>query len=328
MLWKGHSAEPEIRFRAASGGALTSLCLFVLESGLVDQIVHIAPDPNRPLLSKPHRSCTREQILQAMGSRYSPSAPLSDIADVLADRRTFAFVGKPCDVTALHNLSRTDERLREVCKYTFTVFCGGFSELGEFHPLLQRWKISEDELSWFRFRGHGCPGPTAAGTKDGRSFALNFWELWGHESTWKTPFRCKICPDGIGLSADIAVLDCWEGADPKQEDEGWNAFLARTEAGEHIVKAALAANYITFTEPWTSDHLEWSQPHHSRRRRAIRARYAALADAGVPVPKVEEQALSALSYDPDSDSFAEEVAGTMKKLSAGVNRRALPKQRV
>ena len=30
--------------------------------------------------------------------------------------------------------------------------------------------------------------------------------FWGEESTWRVPFRCKICPDAIGESVDIAAL--------------------------------------------------------------------------------------------------------------------------
>ncbi|MET2832450.1 Coenzyme F420 hydrogenase/dehydrogenase, beta subunit C-terminal domain, partial [Mesorhizobium shangrilense] len=325
MLWKGYSSDPEIRFQASSGGALTSLSLFVLESGLVEQIVHLAPDPNRPMLSRPHRSRTREQVLAAMGSRYSPSAPLSDIADVLAEGRTFAFVGKPCDVTALQNLSRLDERVAQLCKYTFTLFCGGFPGLGKYRPLLSEWNVAENDLSWFRYRGHGCPGQTAAGTKDGRTFQVNFWDLWDDETTWQSYFRCRFCPDSIGLSADIAAMDCWQDANPKQEDEGWNSLLARTEAGEQVLKEALEANYIKLTEPWTSEHLEWSQPHQSRRRRGILARYAAFADAGVPVPRVEETALEFVSHEPGSEAFAAEQAWTARKLTAGANRRPTPK---
>ena len=41
------------------------------------------------------------------------------------------------------------------------------------------------------------------------------------------PFRCKICPDAIGESADVAALDTWPGGSPKGEDEGFNAVIAR-----------------------------------------------------------------------------------------------------
>ena len=45
------------------------------------------------------------------------------------------------------------------------------------------------------------------------------------------PFRCKICPDAIGDTADIAALDTWVGGSPKKEDEGFNAAIVRTEKG-------------------------------------------------------------------------------------------------
>ena len=48
--WQGHAADPEIRHRGSSGGAVTALALFALQSGLVGGVAHIAAradDPRR-----------------------------------------------------------------------------------------------------------------------------------------------------------------------------------------------------------------------------------------------------------------------------------------
>ena len=31
-------------------------------------------------------------------------------------------------------------------------------------------------------------------TKDGREHDREYNSFWGEESTWRVPFRCKICP--------------------------------------------------------------------------------------------------------------------------------------
>ena len=73
---------------------------------------------------------------------------------------------------------------------------------------------------------------------------MRYTDFWGEdESGWSLPFRCKVCPDGIGESADIAVSDTWPGGspDPKTEDQdaGANAMIARTVAGHELLEAAI-----------------------------------------------------------------------------------------
>ena len=58
------------------------------------------------------------------------------------------------------------------------------------------------------------------------------------------PFRCKICPDAIGDSSDIAALDTWRGGSPKGEDEGFNAAIVRTKKGLGLLNEAAKAGYI------------------------------------------------------------------------------------
>ena len=74
-------------------------------------------------------------------------------------------------------------------------------DLSEIHH-----KVKEDELSIFRYRGFGNPGRMYIKTKDGREYDREYNSFWGEESTWRVPFRCKICPDAIGESADVAAL--------------------------------------------------------------------------------------------------------------------------
>ena len=165
---RGYASDPAIRFRAASGGALTALGIHLIETRKVDYVMHLRADPDRPLLSKAHRSYTRDDVVTASGSRYTASAPLAGIMEALDEGRPFAFIGKPCDVTALANLARQDARVGKLCRYTLTIVCGGFSELSKFRDLLTAWDMDERDVTRFSYRGNGCPGPTAATTKDGR----------------------------------------------------------------------------------------------------------------------------------------------------------------
>jgi len=318
---RGHSSDTAVRFKSASGGSLTALAIHILEAGKADFILHVRHDPDRPLLSLATRSYTREQVIAASGSRYTATAPLIEFAQILDEGRPFAIVAKPCDLTAVANLGRLDPRVDELCKYRLAMVCGGFSELSRFRDQLELWNIDESELTRFSFRGNGCPGPTAATTYDGRHEEITYWDFWGNEDTWRTFFRCKICPDAVGLSADIAVLDIWDDCNPTSENDGWNAVICRTARGESLLNEAETRGDFVIDMPWTISDLDRAQPHQTRKRRAVRARLGAMQTAGLPFPVCEDPGLTAISLDPMSDEFRNETDGTLKRLAKGAHTR-------
>ena len=111
-------------------------------------------------------------------------------------------------------LAKSDERVDRYCKYIFTLVCGGFQELTKSQEFIDSFNVKEEELEEFRYRGFGNPGRMYIKTKDQREFDKDYNSFWGDESNWKVPFRCKICPDAIGESSDIAALDTWRGGSP------------------------------------------------------------------------------------------------------------------
>jgi len=227
-MYYSWSTDPKIRFQSSTGGLLNGLSLFLLEKNKVDFIMHTAGDKDNPMRNVVKYSYNKEDLTNCESrSRYGPSSPLSEFHLALDKKQTFAFVGKPCDAGAIRLLAKTDERVNQYCKYIFTLVCGGFQELTKSQEFIDSFNVKEEELEAFRYRGFGNPGRMYIKTKDQREFDKDYNSFWGDESNWKVPFRCKICPDAIGESSDIAALDTWRGGSPKGEDEGINAAMIR-----------------------------------------------------------------------------------------------------
>ena len=70
--------------------------------------------------------------------------------------------------------------------------------------------------------------------------------------------------------------------------------------------------------------LDDCQPHQVRKRRAIRARYAALAEEGVLHPITEDGGLDTVAYEPGSKQYDWEQAGTRMRLERGDHLRIIP----
>jgi spermidine/putrescine transport system permease protein len=322
-LLKGHATDEEIRFRASSGGVISAIARFLLDSRRVDFILHVAVDPAAPLRSKVQVSRDRDSILAGASARYGPAAPLETIDDLLALDRPFAVIGKPCDIAGIRNLMRSDERAARLIRLTIAFFCAGVSSLRISEGIVGKYGLRPEDVKVLRYRGHGCPGATHIEAKDGRVFTQTYDDTWSEELNQEIQFRCKICADGTGEQADIACGDAWIGADgyAYAEHDGWNSIVARTEAGDRLLLELDAAGAIA-TAPITTDDLGRMQPHQVERKRAVLARLAGLALRLQPRPRYAGFRLLANAWT-GRKIFWENLRGTFRRVGRGANREEL-----
>ena len=333
-LLEAHAGDPEIRYKAATGGVLSALSLFLLESGRVDFILHARASSSRPSFGEYHISRGRAGVLEGAGSRYGPTATLAAIEEVLALGEPFAFVGTPCDVTALRNLARQDARVDQLCQMMMAPVCGGFMETPALAKRLSGFGVDYEKLTALRYRGHGCPGPTRMEEEGGRVTEKSYLDFWGEDdSQWSLPWRCKICADGIGEAADIAASDVWPGGSPSREqaenhdlDPGSNAVLARSARGRALVEAALAAGALVSLGERSARDLDLWQPHQVKKKRAIWARYQGMADAGHLLPETERLRLKELYETNPPDDNRRERDGARRRASEGKASEPRPRQ--
>jgi coenzyme F420 hydrogenase subunit beta len=316
--WAG---DPEVRFEGSTGGVLSALGIYLLESKRVDFILHVKTSSSEPSFGERCLSFSEADVIEAAGSRYGPAAALIDIGEVLDRNQPFAFIGKPCDISALRNYAKQDERVDRLVKYWLTLVCGGFGTPQGTIEFYKRVGIDPDQVTGLRYRGSGCPGPTRVETAEGAQ-EFHYIDYWGEdETTWSLPFRCKICPDAIGEAADIAVADTWFGGSPIREDSiddpGTNAIIARTVAGEELVAAAAADGALTIEYDIVPDIVSAYQPHQVNKKYAVWARHQGLADAGHIVPHTERLRIEELARDlpPSTNEFQRE--GTRKRVEIG-----------
>jgi coenzyme F420 hydrogenase subunit beta len=314
---RGHAGDPVLRHRASSGGALSALAQFLLESGRVEVIVHVAASRRAPMRSERHLSFDRLDVLEACGSRYGPAATLRGLPALLEAGRPFALIGKPCDVGAVRSLARVDPRVDRHMRYALSMICGGASELGKSQDVLARFGVAERDLALFRYRGHGSPGPTRIETRDGRVHELTYGEMWQDEATWRLQSRCKICPDAIGEAADIVAGDTWPDGSPPGEDAGFNSIVARTAAGTELLEAAVAAGALTVCEPLTARRLDSFNPHQVAKKRAVGARLLALRLTGSPVPRVRRLRIARLALRAGLLLALREARGVLRRRRTG-----------
>jgi coenzyme F420 hydrogenase subunit beta len=283
----GWATDDGLRFAGSSGGALSAILVHLLASGMVDAVLQTAASPDLVTGNAAVVSTDAAAIRVAAGSRYAPSAPLADLPLHLATGRRFAFVGKPCDAAALRAIAAADPEVERAFPVILSFFCAGVPSLAGAEEVLQALGVEPAEVAAFRYRGMGWPGRATATLKDGSERSMSYHDSWGKILSRHVQMRCKICPDGVGMTADIVCADAWESDDkgyPRfAEAPGVSLVLARTPLGAEIVASAIAAGHLQ-TLSFDPAALEPIQPGQCSRRRSTFARLLALRLAGRPVP--------------------------------------------
>ena len=319
----GAATDAQVRYEGSSGGAITALLIHALESRLVDRVLHIAPDPNAPSRNVTSISRTPAEILARAGSRYSASSPMEFIEAALVEGGAMAFVGKPCDASALRRLARLDPRVAQHVPLVLSFFCGGIPSHAGVDRIFDTMGVAPDEVLEFRYRGRGWPGTCAARTKD-RSVEMTYAESWGGHLSKEVQFRCKICPDAVGGVADIACADAWYGGESGyptfDEQEGRSLIVARSAAGERLVAAAVAAGKLD-VKPLAIGEIDKMQPSQSSRKRVVLARVAALVLAFQPRPQMSGLKVAAAFRRASAREAAQNLIGTLRRTLTGTRSR-------
>jgi coenzyme F420 hydrogenase subunit beta len=324
----GHARDESLRHVASSGGVATAAASFLLEEGLADVVLHVSADEEKPVRSRARISRTREEVVGGVGARYGPAAPLQLLHSILNRGERIVVVAKPCDIAAVRNLARTDDRVDRLLIATITFLCAGLPSHGVSRNIIGKYSLAESDVQLLRYRGHGCPGPTRIETRHGTVFEQTYQETWSNELNQGIQFRCKICPDSTGEQADLVCSDAWDGAEgyPIGDGSGMNAIIVRTPKGRMLLDGMIAAGVVA-AEPMPASKLMTMQPHHARRKTQIIPRLVGLALAGQPVPSYRNLRLFRAAVLGAAYALSN-VRGMMKRVRRGNNREHIPAARI
>lgn len=273
-VYVGNALDKDVHYRGSSGGVLSALSLYLLDSGQVDFVAHIGVSKESPLLNVMQMSVTKDDIIHAAGSRYAPSSPLAVIKEYLDTGKKFAFIGKPCDVAALRSYAKYEPRIAKQIPYMFSFMCAGMPSIHGTYKLLESLGADRNNLESFRYRGDGWPGMAKAVTKDGAVYETDYNSSWGNILGRYLQFRCKICPDGTGEFADVVCADAWyskDGYPDFTERDGRSLIMTRSASGEALYQAAKAAGYIDADNIPASD-IALMQPYQVTRKKLVLGR--------------------------------------------------------
>jgi len=306
-----------LRKKASSGGVISAIAVYLLESGAVDGIIHIRADENNPTKTVCQVSSTREAIVEGCGSRYAISSPWLALSEIIESNKKYVAVGKPCDIKALRRVKDAEGKYSNIL-YLLSFFCAGLPSKQANERLLQELGCSGEECKSLTYRGNGWPGYATAMDGNGKEYTMEYSKAWGGILGRDVHPYCRVCFDGIGEAADIACGDGWyisENQTPDfSERDGRNIVLVRTDLGEEIYRAAVDAGAIISTEWENLSQLEIIQNYQFTRRTTMRERLIAYRIFGRRVPQYDKKKLTMLSKKGIMKEKVRVFLGTAKRI--------------
>ena len=319
----GYSADKSIRHDASSGGALTSICLYLLRNHMVDAVIHVAENTDDPLESIAVISKTEEEIIGRAGSRYCSTNTLINIKELLQMDQKYVLVGKPCDITAIRNYSKINPEVDKKIIYMLSFFCAGAPSRIAQEKLLEKVGCPQEKCEHIKYRGDGWPGYATVIDSDGQKHSTTYQEAWRKTLGRDIRLACRVCIDGIGELADISCCDAWHyDKELKktlfEEAEGRNLIFARTQKGSALLKEIIeSGELICIDEEIKLDDIRKIQGYQYHRRATLLFAIAALKLCGRAVPNYNKRLLLKYSKQIDLRSKLGVFKGTVVRIVKG-----------
>lgn len=321
----GHSTDDNVRFKASSGGVITALCLYLIDHKVVDGAIQTRKSSEDPRLTETIVSVNREDVMTCCGSRYTTSSPLMQIKQQLEPGKTYAFVGKPCDVSALRMYQKafSDEWCKQI-KYLLTFYCAGQPSLNANNKLLTALGCNDvNDCVDLRYRGYGWPGRAMAKLKDGTENTMDYESSWMKILGRDTRRICRFCTDGTGEYSDISCGDAWYLDSTNHPDfterPGRNIIFARTDEGMSLMEAAIREGYIN-AEDFSmsrSNEIKLFQPYHYTRKASLSTLKIAINLCGRDFPLYDMKKLKKFAKGFPLKSKLYRFLGTLQRIKQG-----------
>jgi len=244
--YTGYSSNEELRTKAASGGVISQLLIWLLDSGYIDGALVTCFNNNEPLKVKSFIATTREEIVSAMGSKYAPVSygeAVNQIKKFIGSR--IVVVGLPCHIHGFRKLMDINKDVREKVIGLFSLFCSGSQSFNYSTYILSNAGLKIDNLQYLAYR-EGHPSGMVARTAEKEFFK----EYKKYNLPLKATFyprRCLLCVDMFGELADVNFGDI-HCEITQEAGTGINAIITRSRKWQEVLLEAERTGAISLSE--------------------------------------------------------------------------------
>jgi coenzyme F420 hydrogenase subunit beta len=233
-MWLARASDAEVLPRGQDGGVVTAMLAWMLETGELEGVAVSKPREDKPWFDEPYVARTREELLQAAGSRYTYcSTPLALKEAAEMKLKSVGLVGVSCEATAVREMGAQGiRRWSRMVRFVAGLMC---NETFAYEPFIfeivqGRYGIDTDRITKINVKGD-----VFVTLDDGEDVVIPLDECKPYANEW-----CHHCPDFAAEHADISYGGLGM--------TGWTMCIVRTEYGQEIWKQALDAGVLETRE--------------------------------------------------------------------------------
>jgi coenzyme F420 hydrogenase subunit beta len=245
----GYSTNSDIRKKSASGGLISSLLIYLLNTGKIDgAIVTKLKYNGQTVETIPFIARTEEDILSASGSFYLPvnfSEVIKEIQKL--DEEKFAIVALPCVISNLRKAKENFPFLDKRIKYMFGLFCSNNFNYSVLDFIKNKAKITHNEnFVAINFRSE-WPEYVLLMRTSKKEYKLDskYWNFLFTLKMYLLSDRCLTCNDCLAEYADISFGDAWIRSIKKTDKIGTSICISRTKECDELLSSANINGFIS-----------------------------------------------------------------------------------
>lgn len=247
--WIGHSTDPEIRSRAASGGIVTAVFKRLLETGQIDAaLVCGMKVMDGEWVPDIYLARNFKELQASQSSKYFDIPMMKGLQLIKDFDGRVGVVGLPSQINSMSRRAAKDTELGKKITFKISVFCGHNSKDQLARMVLAKKGIPPEKVESFFYRQGLWRGEMVVRLIDGCETRMPFQEFSHYQNLHILSLsRCLNCFDHYGYYADLSTGDVWL-PQKRREKIKPSAFIARTDAALKIIESMLADNTIAAKE--------------------------------------------------------------------------------
>ncbi|MAT43063.1 MAG: coenzyme F420 hydrogenase [Anaerolineaceae bacterium] len=244
--WLLYAKDEITRNHAASGGVITAILKYMLETGKIDGALVLISSVNGNNVNCDYQIITDpDELPKAQGSKYFTTNFTHDAVPLIeAFEGNLALVLLPCDTWVINRLRKNNPKLNQKIKLTIALFCGHISDPALTQLVIKKNKPAGKSLTDFRYRAGHWRGKMHFSYEDDIHNEKPFSVFSDYQNLYFYCARkCLRCNDHTGYDCDLSIGDVWLMA-MKNNPIKHNAVIARTTFANDLIVQALSENIL------------------------------------------------------------------------------------
>jgi coenzyme F420 hydrogenase subunit beta len=236
--YTAYSTDKKTRKTGTSGGVVTSLLEYLLDSEIIDGVLVVTFDTDQPWTTRYILATSKEEVVKGAQTKYQIT-PVEDSLHQIPQER-IAVVGLPCMIQGMRKLQKTAVGKKIIL--LLGLFCWVHMEQEATTCLLRKLHCKKADVETIEYRSGDYLGGFKITDIHGNVDFLEK-ECYNLLPLLYAPERCTICADFTNELADISFGD----AKSVQSEKGHTFVLSRSELGQQAMDECQKNGLIAVT---------------------------------------------------------------------------------